>query len=68
MNDIATLSGRPANLNGAKKETKALTFRLDPEVHRQLKILAAQEGRTVTSIVTEGLNYMFNQRGLPPIA
>lgn len=51
----------------ARVGTKAMTFRLHPDAHRQLKVLAAQNDRTVTSIVTEGLNYMFKQHGLPPI-
>lgn len=57
----------PEAIGTARQESKALTFRLDPAAHRQLKIMAAEDGRTVTSIVTEGLNYMFEQRGLPRI-
>ena len=56
---------KPEVVGTARQGTKALTFRLDPAAHRQLKIMAAEDGRTVTSIVTEGLNYMFEQRGLP---
>ncbi len=58
----------PRAVRTARQTTKALTFRLDSAAHRQLKIMAAEDGRTVTSIVTEGLNYMFEQRGLPRIS
>ncbi|MFQ5534327.1 MAG: ribbon-helix-helix domain-containing protein [Sphingomonadales bacterium] len=64
----ANLRRKPRISRDDQSESKALTFRLDPDAHRQLKVMAAQNGRTVTSIVTEGLNYMFKRNGLPPIS
>ena len=37
-------------------------------VHRQLRVLAAQEGRTVQSVLAEALNDLFSKRQLPPVA
>ena len=40
----------------------------DDEVSIQLKILAAREKRSVLDLLCEGINLVFEQRGLPPIA
>ena len=40
----------------------------DDAVSIQLKILAAQEKRSVLDLLCEGINLVFEQRGLPPIA
>ena len=37
-------------------------------VHRQLRMLAAREGRTMFSVLAEALNELFAKRKLPPIA
>ena len=37
-------------------------------VHRQLRMLAAREGRTMFSVLAEALNELFAKRNLPPIA
>lgn len=39
-----------------------------PPVLRQLRMLAAQEERTVRSVLAEALNDLFAKRKLPPIA
>ena len=36
-------------------------------VHRQLRILAVSEDRTMQSLLTEALNDLFAKRQLPPI-
>ena len=41
---------------------------LPAPVHRQLRVLAANEDRTMQSLLTEALNELFTKRGLPPIA
>ena len=52
--------------NGADK--KLVNFRLDPEVLHQLKLLAVQEGKPMQALLCEGLNKIFIERNLPPIA
>lgn len=48
--------------------TKLVGARFPEEVHRQVRVLAASEGRTVHAIIAEALNDLFSKRGLPPIA
>ena len=40
----------------------------EKEVSVQLKILAARESRPVIALLCEGINLVFEARGLPPIA
>ena len=47
----------------------ALRGSTQPEpVHRQLRVLAAQDGRTMYCMLAEALNDLFAKRKLPPIA
>jgi hypothetical protein len=39
-----------------------------PEVQRQLRITAAEESRTVQSLMAEALDLLFAKRGKPKIA
>lgn len=39
-----------------------------PEVHRQLKILAAESGATQQALLTEALDMLFAKHGKPEIA
>lgn len=58
---------RPASAS-AGQATKLVGARFPEEVHRQVRVLAASEGRTVHSIIAEALNDLFSKRGVPPIA
>lgn len=40
----------------------------DEQVSVQLKIIAAKEKRSILDLVAEGLNHVFEVRGLPPLA
>jgi hypothetical protein len=40
----------------------------DPAIRRQLKMLAAETGRTQQHLLAEALNLLFAQHGKPPIA
>ena len=40
----------------------------DPAVAKQLRVLAAEEDRTITALVAEGLDLLFQSRGKPTIA
>ena len=48
--------------------TRLVGTHLPAPVHRQLRMLAANEDRTMQSLLTEALNELFAKRGLPPIA
>ncbi len=48
--------------------TKLVGGHFPEPVHRQLRVLAAQEGCTIHSLLSEALNGLFRSRQLPPIA
>ena len=48
--------------------TKAVTGHFPPEVRHQLKILAAEQDRTMESLLAEGLNMLFSAYNKPEIA
>ena len=54
--------------SGAESGTIHIGGQFDDEVSIQLKILAAKEKRSVLDLLCEGINMVFEQRGLPPIA
>ena len=60
----------PAAAEGGKQPGKTIHIggQFDDEVSVQLKILAAQERRSVLDLLSEGINLVFEARGLPPIA
>ncbi len=39
----------------------------EPDTARRLKVLAAEEDTTVQALMTEALNLLFQDRGLPPV-
>ena len=51
-------AGKPIHIGG----------QFEREVSVQLKILAAKEQRPVIALLCEGINLVFEARGLPPIA
>ena len=70
-NDFAAaLVGRGRERRGGAAESGTIHIggQFDDAVSIQLKILAAQEKRSVLDLLCEGINLVFEQRGLPPIA
>jgi hypothetical protein len=47
---------------------KKVTAALEPEAHMQLKILAAELGKTVEDILREAVSDLFRKYGKPPVA
>ncbi len=63
--------GREGNRNRlppSRQGKKALTGYFEPDVLKQLKILAASEDKTVQSLMNEALNELFKKYGKPHIA
>ena len=58
----------PARHPGGERTTKLVGGHFPEPVHRQLRVLAAQEGCTIHSLLSEALNGLFRSRHLPPIA
>jgi hypothetical protein len=52
----------------SRKGKKALTGYFDPEVLKQLKLMAVAEDKTVQALMTEALNELFKKYGKPHIA
>ena len=48
--------------------TRVIAGHFDAAVQRQLRVLAAQEDRTIQGLLEEALNDLFAKRNLPPIA
>ena len=65
-----TASSQPAIQSKVNSRTgkKAISGFFEPEVSRQLKALAAIEGRTVQGMIGEALNLLFEKYGKDAIA
>ena len=46
-------------VNGSAGDKKLVNFRLDPEVLRQLKMLAVEKGKPMQALLCDGLNKIF---------
>ena len=57
------LVSEPAEKNNSQKlkrdSTSAITGHYPPEVRHQLKVLAAEQGRTMEDMIAESLNMLF---------
>jgi len=52
----------------ARRGTKAITVHFPEDVRRQLKSLAAEEGRSMEDMVAEALNLLFARHRKPELA
>jgi len=52
----------------SRRGKKALTAYFEPEVLKQLKLLAAAEDKTAQSLLAEAINELFKKYGRPHIA
>ena len=57
-----------SQLPKSRKEKRSLTGWYSPDVHRQVRLIAAQEDKTLEEVVGDGLNLLFEKHGMPPIA
>jgi hypothetical protein len=60
--------GGSASLPPSRRGKKALTGYFDPEVIKQLKMLAAAEEKTMQALMSEAINELFKKYGRPHIA
>ncbi len=60
--------GQRERRNSPNGATKLVGAHFPEAVHRQLRVLSAQEGRTLQAVLAEALNDLFAKRKLPPIA
>jgi hypothetical protein len=67
--DIALAQAAPEPATSrAVDDRKGQTLRLRPDAWKQLKVLAMDESKTSHDLALEGINLVFEKRGLPPIA
>jgi hypothetical protein len=52
----------------SRRDTKAITVHFPEDVRRQLKSMAAQEGRSMEDMVAEALNLLFVRYRKPELA
>jgi hypothetical protein len=57
-----------SQLPPSRRGKKALTGYFDPEVLKQLKVMAAAEDTTIQALLSEALNDLFKKYGKPHIA
>lgn len=57
-----------ASRNKRGPETRVISGHFASETHKQLRVLAAVEGRTIQGLLEEALNDLFRKHDLPPIA
>jgi len=53
---------------GRQPPYKAILSKVDDRTHRQMKILAVNEGVPIGDLQVEAINLLFRSRGLPEIA
>ena len=59
---------KTSKLPKSRKEKRSLTGWYPPEVHRQVRIIAAQEDKTLEEVVGDALNLLFEKHDMPPIS
>ena len=62
----AAPAARPARI--AADSTRLVGAHFPEEVYRQVRVLAATEGRSLRATLVDALNDLFVKRKLPPIA
>lgn len=60
--------GRREPRTAPSGRTKLVGAHVPEAVHRQLRVLAAQEGSAMQDLIREALNGLFAKHKLPPIA
>ena len=63
-------NSEPVNekIAASRRGKKNISGYFAPEVHRQLRIIAAEEDKNLQEILGDALNVFFQNRGKPPIA
>lgn len=56
------------NIAPSRRGKKNISGYFPPEVHRQLRVIAAEEDKNLQEILGDALNAFFEQKGKPPIA
>ena len=65
-----TVESAPVNekIAPSRRGKKNISGYFAPEVHRQLRVIAAEEDKNLQDVLGDALNALFEQKGKPPIA
>ena len=58
----------PRSKPRGRKGTRIVSGHFAIPVHRQLRLIAVQEDRTLQDLLAEAINDLFAKRGIPPVA
>lgn len=66
----APVEPEPVNekIAASRRGKKNISGYFAPEVHRQLRIIAAEEDKNLQEVLSDALNVFFENKGRPPIA
>lgn len=56
------------NIAPSRRGKKNISGYFAPEVHRQLRVIAAEEDKNLQEVLGDALNALFDQKGKPTIA
>ena len=56
------------NIAPSRRGKKNISGYFAPEVHRQLRVIAAEEDKNLQDVLGDAINALFQQKGKPPIA
>lgn len=56
------------NVVPSRRGKKNISGYFAPEVHRQLRVIAAEEDKNLQEVLGDALNIFFERKGKPPIA
>lgn len=56
------------NIAPSRRGKKNISGYFAPEVHRQLRVIAAEEDKNLQEVLGDALNTFFERKGKPPIA
>ncbi len=56
------------NIAPSRRGKKNISGYFAPEVHRQLRVIAAEEDKNLQEVLGDALNALFEQKGKPTIA
>ena len=69
-NASEAVESAPANgkIAPSRRGKKNISGYFAPEVHRQLRVIAAEEDKNMQEVLGDALNALFDQKGKPTIA
>ena len=66
--EVVTSNPVNENIAPSRRGKKNISGYFAPEVHRQLRVIAAEEDKNLQEILGDALNALFELKGKPPIA